>query len=111
MNWHGMADRMLGIAVSTFAHATPDGQTLVKYIPKTGAPYDVTAVFDRAYVSIDPSTGVPISSNKPVIGVQLSAMQTQPRPGDRVNIGGELFNVSDLQPDGVAGALLVLHKV
>lgn len=110
MSWSDMADRMLGTAVRTFSHADSDGETLVTYTPKTGSPYPILAVFDKAHVSVDPGTGAPISSTNPILGVQLSQFVAEPRKGDRVAIGGVTYNVIECQPDGVAGALLELHK-
>lgn len=101
---------MLGVAVRTFAHSGQDGVSLVQYIPKVGSPYAITAVFDKAHVSVDPDTGASISSTNPILGVQRSQLAADPRKGDRVNVGGVLYTVMDHQPDGVAGALLELHE-
>ena len=79
MPWPDMADRMLGVAVRTFAHSGQDGESLVQYIPKAGSPYTITAVFDKAHVSVDPDTGAPISSTNPVLGVQRSQLFTADR--------------------------------
>lgn len=106
-----MADRMLGVAVRTFSHASSDGTTLVTYTPKTGAAYPIKAVFDKAHISVDPGTGAPISSTNPILGVQLSQLAAEPRKGDRVNVNGVVYTVVEFQPDGVAGALLELHEV
>lgn len=94
---------MLGVAVRTFA-------TSVQYIPKTGAAYDIVAVFDKAHISIDPDTGAPISSTDPVLGIQLSQMQGPIRKGDRISVDGTVYVIADHQPDGIAGARLKLHE-
>lgn len=115
MPWSDMADRMLGVAVRTFRHADQDGQSLVEYIPKAGSAYIIeSAVFDEAHISIDQDTGASISSTNPVLGIQLSQMQGPITRGDkaRVTVKGvaTVYVVADHQPDGVAGALLKLHK-
>lgn len=105
-----MADRMLGLAVRTFSHSDQGGQSLIQYVPKSGSPYSIDAVFSKAHVEIDRDTGAPISSTDPTLGVQLSQLQAPPRKGDKVNVGGTIYVVDDFQPDGVAGALLQLHE-
>jgi hypothetical protein len=102
---------MLGVAVRTFRHADQAGASRVQYVPKVGSPYFVDAVFDKAHVSIDQDTGAPISSTDPIIGIQLSQMQAEPKKGDRVVVDGTTYTVADYQPDGVAGARLPLHQL
>lgn len=114
MSWADRADRMLGVAVRTFRHADQDGVPLVEYVPKTGSPYPIDAVFDQAHIEIDRDTGAAISSTAPTLGVQLSQMQGPIRKGDKAKVTvkgvATLFVVDDFQPDGVAGALLKLHE-
>ena len=69
------------------------------------------AVFDSAHVEIDPETQAPVSSINPVLGVRLSDLPNEPTPRDRVRVRGQLYRISDVQPDGVAGALIILKKV
>lgn len=108
MSWADRADRMLGVAVRTFAASS------VQYIPKSGTPYLIDAVFDKAHLEIDQDTGAAISSSDPVLGVQLSQMQAPIRKGDRARVTSKgvttLYDVVDVQPDGVAGARLKLHE-
>jgi hypothetical protein len=68
-------------------------------------------VFDSAHIEIDPETQAPVSSINPVLGVRLSDLPNEPTPRDRVRVRGQLYRISDVQPDGVAGALIVLKKV
>ena len=110
MPWPDMADRMLGVAVRTFAHSDTAGGSLVTYAPASGSPYPIRAVFDRSHLAVDPSTGAPVSSTNPILGVQLSQLAAEPRKGDRVIVAGVTWRVHDYQPDGVAGALLELSK-
>ena len=103
-----MADGMLGTAVRTFSQSDEAGATLVTYYPVIGAPYEITAVFDRAHISVDPSTGATINSNNPVLGIQLSQLAAPWKKGDRVNVDGVMYKIVEHQRDGVAGALLEL---
>lgn len=105
---------MLGVAVRTFRHAGQDGVSLVQYVPKTGAPYSIDAVFDEAHIRVDPDTGAAISTTEPILGVQLSQMQGPIVKGDKVNVTRKgvvtRYLVDEFQRDGVAGALLKLHE-
>lgn len=110
MPWPGLADRMLGTAVRTFSQSDEGGESLVTYFPVNGDPYEITAVFDRAHVTVDPTTGAPVNSTNPVLGIQISQLQSPWKKGDRVQVGTTLYKIAEYQPDGVAGALLELHK-
>lgn len=106
-----MADRMLGVAVRTFSFDSPAGVSLVQYVPKTGAAYNIRAVFDKAYISVDPNTGAPVQSTDPILGVRRSDLAAEPKPGDRVVVNGTTYSIGEPQPDGVAGILFQLHKL
>lgn len=110
MGWADMADRMLGVAVRTFSDTDADGETRVEYLPKGGSPIPLSAVFDAAHLSVDPSTGAPVSSTNPILGIRNSDLPSPPQQGDRVTVRGILYHVLDAQPDGVAGSLLELQK-
>ncbi|WP_349616931.1 head-tail joining protein [Azotobacter salinestris] len=107
MAWSGMANRMLGVAVRTFSEPSvywlTDGVEPGVELPQ--------AVFDSAHVEIDPETQAPVSSTNPVLGVRLSDLPNERTPRDRVRVRDQLYRISDVQPDGVAGALIVLKKV
>ena len=68
------------------------------------------AVFDTAHVSVDPETGAPVSSNNPILGVRLIDLPNKPTSRDKVQARGELYTISDVQPDGVAGVTIILRK-
>lgn len=110
MAWPDMAARMLGVAVRTFSHATPDRVSDVVYMPRAGSPYPVSGVFNAAHVFADISGEVPISTVKPVLGVQLSEISGNVQKGDRVRVGSTVYVVDNFQKDGEAGALLVLYE-
>lgn len=50
-----------------------------------------------------------ITEARPVIGVQLSAMQTYPAQYDEVTIGTTVYEVKEVQPDSHGWALLTLN--
>ncbi|MNP87369.1 hypothetical protein D3C76_1882230 [compost metagenome] len=67
-------------------------------------------MFDTAHVSVDPETGAPVSSQNPILGVRLIDLPNKPTNRDRVRARGELYQISDVQPDGVAGVTIILRK-
>jgi hypothetical protein len=92
-----------------------------------GETFPVTGVFDEEYLSLTPlgrgddgteslSLGSPgaISTERPVLGVQLSAFKVPPAQGDRLVIDGgphrgERFEVKEVRPDGHGSAKLLLN--
>lgn len=114
MGWASMAQRMLGISIRTFSEPSaaidPDGA--VYWLTDGVAPGIalVQAVFDSAHVSVDPETGAPVSSSNPILGVRLIDLPNKPTSRDRVRARGELYSISDVQPDGVAGVTIFLRK-
>jgi hypothetical protein len=114
MTWASMAQRMLGVSIRTFSEPSasidPDGA--VYWLTDGVAPGVALAqaVFDTAHVSVDPETGAPVSSQNPILGVRLIDLPNKPTNRDRVMARGELFTISDVQPDGVAGVTIILRK-
>lgn len=108
MGWGGMAERMLGVVVKTFSE--PAGS--VVWLPGGQEP-GVTlphAVFDAAHTEVDPDTGGRISTDQPLLGVRISDLPAPPTTDDRVRVGEQLYEIVDVHPDGIAGALLVLKR-
>lgn len=114
MGWASMAQRMLGVSIRTFSEPSasidPDGA--VYWLTDGVAPGVALAqaVFDTAHVSVDPESGTPVSSNNPVLGVRLIDLPNKPTSRDKVQARGELYTISDVQPDGVAGVTIILRK-
>lgn len=114
MGWASMAQRMLGVSIRTFSEPTaaddPDGA--VYWLTDGVAPGVALAqaVFDTAHVSVDPETGAPVSTNKPVLGVRLIDLPNEPTNRDRVRARGVLYKIIDVQADGVAGVTIILQK-
>lgn len=109
-----MAQRMLGVSIRTFSEPSAA-------LDPAGAVYWLTdgiepgialaqAVFDTAHVSVDPETGAPVSSQNPILGVRLIDLPNKPTNRDRVRARGDLYQISDVQPDGVAGVTIILRK-
>jgi len=109
-----MAQRMLGVSIRTFSEPSaaidPDGA--VYWLTDGVAPGVALAqaVFDSTHVTVDPETGAPVSSQNPILGVRLIDLPNKPTNRDRVRARGELYQISDVQPDGVAGVTIILRK-
>jgi len=114
MGWASMAQRMLGVSIRTFSEPTAalDPEGAVYWLTDGVAPGVplAQAVFDTAHVSVDPETGAPVSSQNPILGVRLIDLPNKPTNRDRVRARGELYQISDVQPDGVAGVTIILRK-
>lgn len=114
MGWADMAQRMLGVSIRAFSEPSasidPDGAVywLINGV-EPGVPL-AQAVFDTVHVSVDPETGAPVSSQNPILGVRLIDLPNKPTSRDRVRARGELYQIGDVQPDGVAGVTIILRK-
>ena len=92
-------------------------------IGSLGAGYLATGVFDMQFLELRISGGSPYAANEameyglvggiseatPILGVQLSAMQTVPRQQDQVVIRGVTYVVKEVRPDSHGHAKLLLN--
>jgi hypothetical protein len=83
------------------------------YTPALGAPISgLSGIFDDAFESLklDTDGGVPVTTTKPSLGVQLSAFPQgiAPAQNDQVQVSGNLYTVTDVQLDGLGWAQLML---
>lgn len=84
------------------------------YTMGNGTSFPITAVFDEAYLGVSVAGGVEVTTEIPVLGVQLSQFPTGYRAdeaqGDTVTINrtGETFVVKEGRPDGHGHAKLML---
>lgn len=101
-----MADRVLKKTISTF-------KTAATYTPADlSTPYSIDGVFNQAYQSTDPDTGVVVTSIHPIFGIRLADLTAAPVEGDQVTVTGYgTYKVLDSQRDGEGGATLTLHKI
>lgn len=82
----------------------------VKYVPKVGAPFDIRGIFDNQFEQVDPDTEIVVASNQPTLGIKLADLPLPPAKGDKVFVRDLEYRVIDSQEDGVAGAVLFLHR-
>jgi hypothetical protein len=87
----------------------------VIYTPRGGAAFQVSGVFDDAYLKEvmfeDGSMGTTTASA--VLGVQLSQFAALPAQNDSLTVvsSGATYLVRDVRPDSRGGAKLMLSKV
>jgi len=80
-------------------------------LPKRGGRYNIKGIFDNDYEAVDPDTEQVISSNQPVLGINLHEIPIEIRPGDQLKIRNLTFNIYEIREDGQGGASLLMHKV
>ncbi len=109
--------------MQAFGNAPVDGTPIsIIYQPLVGAPFPITAIFDRAWLDMLPMGGAGgqearqtgaagnVTSRRPVLGVQVSQFPADPDQGDSVLVGADTYFVKEARPDGHGWALLLLSK-
>jgi len=84
------------------------------YLPRVGAPFAITGVFDNAYKEIALSEyGTDVATLYPAIGVNLADFPSPPLQGDQITIAatGKTYAVRAPRPDSHGGAFLILNYV
>lgn len=105
MSWQNLADMALKAGIRTF-------KTSGVYT-RLAAPSDeieIDGVFDTVHRSVDPETGVPVSSKTPTFGIRLEDLPAAPDAGDQVVIRTVAYEVIESQEDGEGGAKLILVR-
>lgn len=102
--WTQAKDAAIKAGIATFGES-------VEYHPQLALPLDIRAIFDAAYVPVDPQTGVSIGSAVPTLDLRLADLPQSPSPGDRCIVRGDFYRVVSFQPDGQGAAKLLLHKL
>lgn len=106
MSWADLADGVVGAAMDAFGDA---------HVVVFAAPVVVKAaygagrgVFDAAHELVDMGGEAPMTTVGPVLSIRLSEFDVPPAQDDEVTIDGTLYRIFDVQPDGQAGAKLLL---
>lgn len=84
----------------------------VIYTPEGGVPVTVRGVYDAAYFAATP--GQPgVSTSTPALFLDLTDLAVDPvQDNPAIQIGGDTFEVREVQPDGAGvGVLLLLTRV
>lgn len=101
--WTKLTDSVLKLSTAVF------GERVI-YCPSSEPSFEIRAIFDAKFEMVDPG-GVLVQSAQPRLGVWLSQFAQDPSEGDRVEVRGTLYDVTEFQPDGQGGATLMLHRV
>ncbi|OTP79488.1 head-tail joining protein [Caballeronia sordidicola] len=111
LDWIAALDRLNGAAQAAFGEP-------VSYAPATGEmPYDITGIFDEAFLELVVVDGVQLQTEQPTLGIQYSQFTAQfkafPVQGDQLTVmrTGETFVVREPRPDGHGGGRLMLNYV
>lgn len=103
VDFRDRVDRLLNKCTKTFGEC-------VTYYPQKGGSFKINGIFDNEYESVDPDTEQVISSNQPVLGVNLNDLDFEMRISDMIQIRNLMFKVIEVREDGQGGATLLLHK-
>lgn len=98
-----MADGVMKTCVDTFT-------TAATYLPFAGAPIAINTVFNDPYQEGIALDGAPFQTRLYRLGVRKLDLPSYPSVKDKVTIGATTYRVHDVQPDGDAGFVLLLHK-
>ena len=94
---------VLAACMETFGEANPDGTPSILYRPGGAAPYNITGIFDEAYIEVKFEGETPIGTRRPMLGVRVSAFApsgADPCRGELFVIRGRTYAVQDVNPDG-----------
>ncbi len=79
------------------------GAKVPTYTPFSGAPgYSLDGVFDEAFETVDPLSGLPAATLEVVFGASLSSFRSPPVMNDQLFIPrtGTTYLVREVRPDG-----------
>lgn len=82
------------------------------YAPGSGSPVTVACVFSVPHVQVD-TLGTGVSSSGPTVFLRLEDLPSDPSIDDSatVTVDGTTYKSWDVNPDGLGGVFLKLHKV
>ena len=72
--------------------------------------WSVQGIFQESHIAVDPDTGLPVSTQQPVVGLNLRDLPTKPKAGDFVTARGLDYRIRDVQPDGHTGLTVLLQR-
>ena len=84
--------------------------TVCTYTPFVGSPLVINAVFNDPYQEGIMMDGAPFQTRLFRLGVRKLDLAAYPSVKDKVTIGAKTYRVHDVQPDGDAGFVLLLHE-
>lgn len=101
------ADRAL------FVSAAGHGTT-VTWLPSAGSPRSFDAIFDNVFVAVEGGSQASVTSVAPVLHCReedlIGLVLERAMQGDKVDVGGVLYAVTDIQPDGTGMTTVILER-
>ncbi len=90
-----------------------EGAAGIVWKPAAGGEFPINAVFDEAFVSVELSQGVPVTSTAPMLCVELERLPAEPVQEDRyTRVGtGKTYEVVAVQYEGHGTARLISFEV
>lgn len=83
----------------------------ISYNPDGGSPYNIAAIFDNEYESVDPETEQPIISTQPTVLINTNELQAAIGPADTITVRGTVYKFRTDEPNGVGVIRLQLGLV
>jgi hypothetical protein len=81
----------------------------VVFMPKIGAQYAGTGIFDKAYREVDLAGGMAVTTEVPMLGIRTSQCPVPLKQGDQVLIRTTVYMIREPQFDGKGYAKLLLN--
>jgi hypothetical protein len=107
-DWFATMDAANGACQESF------GEPVI-YMPASGAPFNITGIFDEAFLELIVVDGVQVATEQPTLGIQTSQFtaqfKAQPVQDDQLQIvrTGDVYVVREPRPDGHGGGRLMLN--
>jgi Phage Head-Tail Attachment len=84
----------------------------ITYTPGASAGVVVSGIFSEQYTRVDPGGNPGVSSTGPAVFLTLADLPSDPRTdiAARVTVGGVVYAIHEVQPDGLGAVHLLLHR-
>ena len=106
MSWADEADGVIGAAMEAFGDAHEVAFAAPVAVKSTYG--SGRGVFDAAHELVEMGGDAAITTIGPVLSIRLADFDVAPQQDNEVTIDGTLYRIYDVQPDGQAGAKLLL---
>lgn len=106
-----MADfRELAAGIMDACKSVFGESTACVHKPQVGSQQSFTGIFLEQSAQVDGLSGIAVNSLQPRLGAKLSDLNTVPTQGDVFTVRGSDYKLVDIQKDGLAGVIFLLHK-
>lgn len=106
MSFRAATDRLQEAAERIFQEEI----AAVYHVVATGAKHAVPVIFDDEHTSMQLFGGVEVSRTSPTADLRLSQLSPAPKQDDEINVRGQDYMITDVQPDGHGMVSLILTK-